>query len=48
MSLLGCKQPVGTKQLVVFGEGKAFLRHHINALSDVAPVAGSSLPSEVA
>ena len=34
--------------LVVFGEGKAFLRHHINALSDAVPVAGSSLPSEVA
>lgn len=23
--------------LVVFGEGKAFLRHHINALSDAIP-----------
>ena len=34
--------------LVVFGEGKAVLRHHINALSDAVPVAGSSLPSEVA
>lgn len=27
----------GDVSLVVFGEGKAFLRHHINALSDAIP-----------
>lgn len=35
--------------LVVFGKNKAFLRHHINALSDAIPdIAGNTLPSEVA
>ena len=35
--------------LVVFGEGKASLRHHINALSDATPdIAGNTLPSGVA
>ena len=34
--------------LVVLSEGKAFLRHHINALSDAIPdVAGNALPSGV-
>lgn len=35
--------------LVVLGEDKAFLRHHINALSDAIPdVAGNALPSGAA
>ena len=35
--------------LVVFGENKAFLRHHINALSDATPdIAGNTRPSGVA